>query len=531
MSKSIILFLTSVLLASHYGIAQESQPRVREHPILLVNPSGGEMYVPGQQQVVILGPKTLAKSLRVELSRDGGQTFETVGSIDNRVKERSLRNRLNWTTSLPESDTCILRVESTDPRKPGTATSKPFSIGRPNLDTSTPDSRYILRAGDTMTGPLTLSGNPTQNLDAATKQYVDTGDSRSVRKSGDTMTGPLTLNSDPTQNLEAATKQYVDSRSAAIVPSGYSILGDSSASPAGYTFTGAIMEGLDSWTSKASLPTARGYVAAGVVKGKIYVIAGTDGDPGTPLNVVEEYDPATNTWATKTPIPTARRLAVIGVVNDKVYVIGGFNGGHLNTVEEYDPATNSWSTKSPMPTARENAAAAVVNGKIYVIGGGDGADLKTVEEYDPVADSWATKAPLTTARYAMGSAVVNGKIYVVGGWMSSSIVAINEEYDPGANTWTTKASMPTVRSGPVAGVIKGMVYVIGGGSPGIGNKVEQYNPMTNTWSVKKPMPTARKYPAGGVINETIYVFGGLNPGISATSEAYSCPIFYVHRKN
>jgi len=36
------------------------------------------------------------------------------------------------------------------------------------------DSRFINTAGDTMTGALTLSGNPTSNLHASTKQYVDT---------------------------------------------------------------------------------------------------------------------------------------------------------------------------------------------------------------------------------------------------------------------------------------------------------------------------------------------------------------------
>lgn len=34
-------------------------------------------------------------------------------------------------------------------------------------------NHYVLKAGDTMTGPLVLSGNPTENMQAATKQYVD----------------------------------------------------------------------------------------------------------------------------------------------------------------------------------------------------------------------------------------------------------------------------------------------------------------------------------------------------------------------
>ena len=139
----------------------------------------------------------------------------------------------------------------------------------------------LAKAGDTMTGDLTLPNDPTQNLHAATKQYVDTAESdavttsntytdnlvgdatvdgtagntisdriatavsdlvdgapdllntlnelaaalgddedfittitnsisEKVSKAGDTMTGDLTLAGDPTSALHAATKQYVD---------------------------------------------------------------------------------------------------------------------------------------------------------------------------------------------------------------------------------------------------------------------------------------------------------------------------------
>lgn len=120
----------------------------------------------------------------------------------------------------------------------------------------------VSKAGDTMTGLLTLSGAPTADLHAATKKYVDdaktsaintaasdatnkanavlgTSDddaddvtvygaiakadaaasaasnandnaNNRVAKSGDTMTGFLTLHAAPTSNLHAATKKYVD---------------------------------------------------------------------------------------------------------------------------------------------------------------------------------------------------------------------------------------------------------------------------------------------------------------------------------
>ena len=60
--------------------------------------------------------------------------------------------------------------------------------------------------------------NPVQSYDAANKAYVDSAvagagsvDTTSfVRKTGDTMTGALTLNGNPTSDRHAATKKYVD---------------------------------------------------------------------------------------------------------------------------------------------------------------------------------------------------------------------------------------------------------------------------------------------------------------------------------
>ena len=72
------------------------------------------------------------------------------------------------------------------------------------------DSLRLLLTGGTLTGALTLAADPSSALQAATKQYVDTGLALRLLLSGGTMTGALTLNADPTNALHAATKQYVD---------------------------------------------------------------------------------------------------------------------------------------------------------------------------------------------------------------------------------------------------------------------------------------------------------------------------------
>lgn len=79
------------------------------------------------------------------------------------------------------------------------------------LITGTFDSSiFVLKAGDTMTGPLILSGAPTENLHAATKKYVDDTEANYLPLTGGTLTGALTLSGDPTNSYHAVPKTYVD---------------------------------------------------------------------------------------------------------------------------------------------------------------------------------------------------------------------------------------------------------------------------------------------------------------------------------
>lgn len=97
----------------------------------------------------------------------------------------------------------------------------------------------VSKTGDTMTGQLTLPGNPTNALHAATKAYVDAAsgtdlsnyytraeaNAQFVDTAGDTMTGFLTLHANPTNSLHAVTKQYVDGLlSGSTIPTGVIVM-------------------------------------------------------------------------------------------------------------------------------------------------------------------------------------------------------------------------------------------------------------------------------------------------------------------
>jgi N-acetylneuraminic acid mutarotase len=79
-------------------------------------------------------------------------------------------------------------------------------------------------------------------------------------------------------------------------------------------------------------------------------------------------------------MPTKRSgiAAAASPVDGNIYVFGGENPfkyeGPVKTfdiVERYNPKTNTWTIEQPMPTARNGLAATSYDNKIYVIVGGN----------------------------------------------------------------------------------------------------------------------------------------------------------------
>ena len=286
----------------------------------------------------------------------------------------------------------------------------------------------------------------------------------------------------------------------------------------------------NTWSTKAPLSTVRSAMAAGVINGKLYVAGGKTPVSGIvipchPVNVLEEYNPVTNTWTTKTPMPTARQEAGAGVIDGKLYVVGGQNkdtGGWLNVLEVYDPVHNTWETKAPMTTARRGLAVAALGGKLYAMGGeGTAGVLKTVEVYDPVLNSWTDltdSTPLQTPRLSPMSAVINGVLYVAGGMNNEYNVTGDLWSYTSAGGWSTKAAMPLAVSNSQAVAINGKLYIASGliGPNSTTNQVLVYDPASNIWHSDTTNPPAPAHIptqiysyGGGAIGNMLYAAGGV----------------------
>ncbi|MFB0509477.1 MAG: Kelch repeat-containing protein, partial [bacterium] len=267
------------------------------------------------------------------------------------------------------------------------------------------------------------------------------------------------------------------------------------------------------WTQRASIPTPRWYPASVVVDEKIYVIGGQDStEPYSSLNTIEVYDPIQDTWETKRPMINDRWGLMAAVVNGKIYAIGGrtgsFTGGHspTNVVEEYNPISDTWIPKSLMPTARGYGGCGVFHDTIYVFGGRAGSTVSMVEKYCPATDSWSSDPSMLNPRYTFATAFLNDRFYLIGGWNTTYV----EEYNPMTKVWTVKTPMPTARGGSGVGVINGKIFVVGGRG-GNSNELESYDPVNDTWRTWNPMPTAREGLAAGVVDNKLYCITGSVP--------------------
>jgi N-acetylneuraminic acid mutarotase len=257
----------------------------------------------------------------------------------------------------------------------------------------------------------------------------------------------------------------------------------------------------------------------GLVDGQIYVIGGYL--PSLAItDLVEVFNPATNSWSEATPYPLAVHHYSIATHNGLLYVISGYTTATLPwavtpLVHIYDPATDTWAAKASVPIPRGEAVAAEFGDKIYLFGGNDanGYDLMTVEVYDPVLDTWSNVEPMPTARHHPGVAIIDSLIYLVGGrtgyWgQGLTVTGVVEAYSPASDTWYSRATLPTPRSALSVAAYGGRLYAFGGEWPTIYSEAEEYDPATDTWRSLTPMLTPRHGTGAVVIADTIFVIGG-----------------------
>lgn len=242
----------------------------------------------------------------------------------------------------------------------------------------------------------------------------------------------------------------------------------------------------NTWTTKEAMPTGRSRFGIAVYQNKIYIMGGATAKGFTAAN--EVYDPVKDTWETKTPLPKGSRAELTtSVINGKIYAVGGYFFGlyrvSSNVLEVYDPETDTWTTKTPMPNAVYSCSSAVIDSKMYVIENSFDTRVGSLNQiYDAENDTWSYGRSIPVGVNGTVAAATTGvfapkRIYVIGGDAASN--SSNQVYNPENDTWSNGAQLLTSRSYLGVAVVDDVLYAIGGRTSDCTNldANEQYTPL------------------------------------------------------
>jgi hypothetical protein len=183
-----------------------------------------------------------------------------------------------------------------------------------------------------------------------------------------------------------------------------------------------LRRGASAWTPIAALPEDRGAGIAGVIDGRIY-LAGGQGRGGLSSRTLV-YDPATDLWTVAASIPTPREHLAGFAYGGELWAIGGRAlslATAMDVVEIYDPRTDTWREGPRLGHTHGGFAAAMLEdaiaGDLAIAVGGEQPDraLDVVEVLALPDGRWETIEPVPTRRHGHAMAAAAGRAWVIGG--------------------------------------------------------------------------------------------------------------------
>jgi hypothetical protein len=259
--------------------------------------------------------------------------------------------------------------------------------------------------------------------------FANDSDTRYLKKSGGTLTGALTLNADPTQNLQAATKQYVDNvaNAGGLPLTGGTmtgqILGDNSTSPStpGYAFDGDANTGLYT-TGADELALATGGSARLTIDSAGNVaVPGTLSQGGNNVLTTSSLSTSTSSTSTTTAATSSAVKSAYDLADAALPKAGGAMTGDLtlnaqSDLRFADADSSNWVAFQGPATVASNVT--------WTLPSADGTANQVLSTNGSGTLSWATAAAggatVTTSDTAPSTPVdgdlwydsVGGRLYV-----------------------------------------------------------------------------------------------------------------------
>ena len=434
--------------------------------------------------------------------------------------------------------------------------SNTVSVTQPYVDTAV--TTKLSLAGGTMTGPIVLPANPTTPLQAATKQYSDSGDTAlqtqvtslqgtvttlnanpvtltyvnthdalKVNKAGDTMTGQLVLPGAPTLVTHATDKGYVDT------------LVTTHTANVALHLTPTQNTLLDAVTvTSTEINTLAG--ATSNVQAQINTLSTTLVSTGTIIKVDTTTTPSNYLRANGTQVSKTTYADLFAVIGETYApLMSGMKGQPWRQQYSFNTANSTigtWVTDTPLPVVIYGSHVVVTKNRVYLLGGRIN-DIDSSIVYiapinpDGTLGAWVTGTPLPVVISHSQAIVTSSRVHLLGGYNGTIYLStvytayINPDGTLGA--WTTGTSLPGSIALSQTIVTNNRVYLLGGRNGSIYSSTIYTAPINpdgtlGTWVTGAPLPGTVSYSQTIVTNNRVYLLGGWN-GV-ALNTVYTAPI-------
>jgi Galactose oxidase, central domain len=271
------------------------------------------------------------------------------------------------------------------------------------------------------------------------------------------------------------------------------------------------------WEERASAPSERTEVGAGVLDARIWVVGGLTEDGAS--DEVTIYDPAADDWTAGPRLPEPRHHTAVAGDGERLWVVGGYTEDPRAPADDvWTVANGEWTAGPALPEPRA-AGALAWDGTRLVYAGGVGPNGLAGDVFALTAGEWQRIGTLGTAREHLAAASDGrGTVWFLGGRIHG-LDSNRTDVDVVTGDRVRKAGeLPTPRGG-VAGFYapgRGGCMAGGEGTEGTFHEVECVD-ADGTASTLPDLGHRRHGLGAAVVDGVAYtLLGGPTPGLSAS---------------
>jgi N-acetylneuraminic acid mutarotase len=221
------------------------------------------------------------------------------------------------------------------------------------------------------------------------------------------------------------------------------------------------------------------------------------------------FDPTRGCWEVISTLSFPRRYNGIAELDGRIWIVGGEGelgerGGEpttLDVVDIYDPATDTWTPGPTLNQVRTDPFVMTSGGRIWAVGGACDPSTKliSVESIGAGETAWRFEPDLPQPTRQGGCCALDGWLYVasIDGFFA---------FDTATGRWDEEVPQPgEIGQAPLVTAYQGEVWMMGGFHYG---NTRCYHPKTRVWRAGAKLPTEQSWGAAAVLDGQLYITGG-----------------------